>query len=622
MKHTARKQKKRGAFGSFIALALVTGCLLGGCSDSVQSPDPSPSAEPTQGEEEIMADIIKDLYVDKARYDPGQKPVLTVEMESETAAQHELKVVVTHLTEPVFQASETVSLEAGTPLTTSLTLELPTKDFMGYAVEVYLMDGQTCIQREMTAAEVASDWSRFPRYGYLTKYGEQTDEQIQATLERLNKHHITGLFYYDVLNRHDLPLAGTVEDPDSGWKTLANHYASLSTVQRLIDYGHDYNMNSYMYNLVFGAYEGYGELGVDYKWGLYQNKGGQGQDAHGPFVDSWESKWLFLFDPANTQWQDYYLKVTADALAVFDYDGIQADSLGYRGKRYDYYGNEVDLAAAYVPLLNRLSEELDTRVIFNPVSGYGMSEMLESVEYDIVYEEVWPHDGATYSSLKNAVDYARNRMDDDKGIVIAAYMDYKKNDGVFGTAGVLLTNATLMASGASHLELGDTGMLKSEYYPGDTLRINSVLEKALRNYYSFSVAYENYLRNPEYVEVIQRTYINDKTAALDASKNRIWCFTKKNENGDQLVNFINLIGVSSLEWVDNYGKQEAPERQSNLTVKQYVQGNPSHIYLASPDLNEGIMTELEFEVGKDLGGTYVTFTMPELAYWNMIIIKQ
>lgn len=605
-----------------ILALLLAAVLLVGCGQT-PSETPDGTENVTQnGGEIVRAGIIQDVYVDKARYEPGEKPVLTVELEAAEDKNLTLQVSVTHLTAPVFSVSADVTLKAGEAQSQNLTLELPTEDFVGYSVEVYLLEGENKVDWDMTAAEVASDWSRFPRYGYLTKYGEQSDEQIRATLERLNKHHITGLFYYDVTDRHEKPLAGTVEEPESGWKTLANHYASLSTVQRLIDYGHEYNMNSYMYNLIFGSYEGYSDVGISWEWGLFSKRDGTGQDYHGDFVDSWETKRLYLFNPANTQWQDYYLKVTGDALQVFNYDGIQVDSLGYRGTRYDYYGNEVDLAQAYVPLLNRLGDELDTRVIFNPVSGYGMSEMLKDVDYDIVYEEVWPGDGGSYSSLKSAVDYVRNRMDDDKGIVIAAYMNYKKSDGAFNTAGVLLTNATLTASGAAHLELGDTGMLKGEYYPGDTLHINDTLTAALRNYYSFSVAYENYLRDPAFTELVQRTYVNEKKAALDATEGRIWCFTKENENGDQVVNFINFIGVESMEWVDNYGKQAAPEKQSNLVVRQYVKGTPSHVYLASPDSNEGIMTELAFEAGEDKEGTYVTFTMPELSYWNMIIITQ
>lgn len=79
--------------------------------------------------------------------------------------------------------------------------------------------------------------------------------------------------------------------------------------------------------------------------------------------------------------------------------------------------------------------------------------------------------------------------------------------------------------------------------------------------------------------------------------------------------------MESLEWVDDYGEQKAPEPQMDLTVLQHVDIVPEHIYLASPDQREGILSELNYELGEDSEGTYVQFTMSELAYWNMVIIK-
>ncbi len=605
---------------------LALGCLLSAC---VQTPDPAgPSGEPqptqttpSEGEADMRNHMIQDLYVDKARYKPGEEALLTVELEARENAELELQVRVRHLADVVLEKTESVRLQAGAAQSKTITLSLPAEDFKAYSVEAYLLRGGEMVDCEMTAAEVASDWSRFPRYGYLTKYGTQSDEQIRQTIERLNKYHITGLFFYDVLDCHEKPLAGTVEAPEAGWKTLSNSYAAAETVSKLIDYGHEHNMNSYLYNLIFGAYDGYEGSGVKPEWGLYKDNKHRDQDYHGDFADSWETKRLYLFNPANKDWQDYYLKVTKDVLDVYHYDGLQIDSLGDRGKRYDYSGTGVDLKSTYASLLNRLNKELGTRVIFNPVSGYGQAETLKNVDYDIIYQEVWPWDGGSYGALKYEVDTARSRIRDDKGVSIAAYMNYKKQNGAFNMAGILLTDATLMASGASHLELGDTGMLKSEYYPGTSLRIGDKLEAALRSYYSFSVAYENYLRDPDFGEVITRTYVNDKACAQNSMPGKIWSFTKQDSSGERVINFINMIGVETDEWVDNYGKQKAPDKQTDLAVKHYVTSFPSHVYFASPDCQEGILRELSFETGEDENGKFVRFIMPSLEYWDMVILK-
>lgn len=571
-------------------------------------------------EEDIMVEIIQDVYTDKARYDIGESVEAYIELQPVSQSDMTLEILVRHLADEVYRSVIEVPASEEKSVHT-VQISMPEEDFKGYSLEVYVKQGDRVADCEMSAIEVASDWSRFPRYAYLTQYGKQTEEEIKETLLRLNKHHITGLFYYDVLYRHEKPAAGSPGEEGKDWHTLANSYASFETVSKLIDYGHKYHMNSYLYNLIFGAYADYEKSGVKAEWGLYRDAAHQQQDYHGDFADSWATKRLYLFNPANPEWQDYYLDVTKQALSIFGYDGLQVDSLGGRGLLYDYNGTAVDLKTTYPLLLNRLTDELGCRVIFNPVSGYGMREVLRDTDYDIIYEEVWPGDAFSYGALKAEVDHLRGLTKDEKGIVLSAYMNYQKKSGVFNKPGILLTDAVLMASGAAHLEIGDTGMLKNEYYPGDTLRIKEDLEFALRNYYSFSVAYENYLRDASWKEILLRTYINGKAAALDAKANAIWSFTKANHAGEQVIHFINLNGVDSLEWVDNHGEQKEPVTQKNLTVVQHLSIAPKHIYLASPDQREGILSELDFEMGEDSEGIYVRFVMPQLNYWNMVIIK-
>ena len=325
-------------------------------------------------EEPEKTSVIRDVVMDKSRYLPGERPEVSVTLCSEKDATAELTVRATHFGEAVFEETVPVGLTAGEPVTKTVALTLPETDFTGYAVEVYVRQGDAAPDVAMTAAEVASDWSRFPRYGYLTDYTAKSPEALDAVVERLNRFHITGLFFYDVMDRHDRPLAGTVEAPDAVWQTLARQNASFDTVKGLIDRGHARGMNAYLYNLLFGAYQDYAAQGVDPSWGLYRDREATRQDYHGELPGTWETQRIYLFNPANRFWQDYYLKVTKDALDAFGYDGLQADSLGGRGTLYDAEGNEVDLAQAYVPLLNRLRGELGTKVIFNPVSGYGSDE--------------------------------------------------------------------------------------------------------------------------------------------------------------------------------------------------------------------------------------------------------
>ena len=575
-------------------------------------------AEQEDGEPRMITDVV----MDKARYLPGEKPVLTVTLCAEKDAQVELTVKATRLTQTVCEGTRTVLLKAGEPVRQTFSLILPETDFTAYAVEIYVKEVDETVDTAMTAAEVASDWSRYPRYGYLTNYTAQTDAALDAAIERLNRYHITGLFFYDVLDRHDRPLAGTAEAPAATWQTLARQNASFDTVKGLIDRGHARGMNSYLYNLLFGAYQDYEAQGIAREWGLFKDANGGQQDYHGELPGAWETQRIYLFNPANKNWQDHYLKVTKDALDVFGYDGVQTDSLGSRGTVYDAQGNEVDLAEAYVPLLNRLHDELGTRVIFNPVSGYGMTQALAQTDYDICYEEFWPWDGEGYKDLRDAVFRLKSQMGGaDKGIVIAAYMDKDNRRGTFNPPGILLTDAVLMASGAAHLELGDTGMLKSEYYPGGTLAIGDGLNAALQRYYSFFVAYENLLRDNAFTLSEKQTRIGLKRIPADPEPDAVWCINRENAAGEMLLSFINLKGVSDLRWADADGAQVMPEKQTGLRVKQYVAEKPAHVYLASPD-GSGVMEEIPFLSGADVKGRYITFVLPELEIWDFVYLSK
>ena len=559
---------------------------------------------------------IKDVYTDKSMYSPNEPAALTVEIEPGKIMQGDsLYLRVRHLNTTVWEQEQPIRQGAGTEV---FQISLPGEDFKGYAVEVYWKRQKQVVDYRMTAIDVSSDWSRFPRYGYITKLDHRTDQEISDTLQRLKNHHINGLFYYDVFDSQEKPLAGTPDQPDREWQSLAKQTVDAVSLKKTIDMGHSLHMNSFFYNLIFGAYNGYEEKGIRPEWGLYKDERHQEQDSHDLGGDGWETPKLWMFNPANKDWQEHFNQVHRDFLSVYDFDGLQMDSLGGRGsKRFDYWGNELELDQTYAPFLERLERELQTRVIFNPVGSYGLQQVLNSGVYDIIYVEVWPGDNKDYLSLKNTLDRIYSVTKGERGSVIGAYMDYNVMKGEpFNLPGILYTNAMLTAAGGSHLELGDTGMLSNEYYPGNSLRISKELEKRVRNYYSFMVAYENLLRGTGLLEIPAKTWIGGKKTSEDARLGEIYAFTKKKGN-QTIVQILNYDGASSAAWVDSRGNQTAPAVKENVEMIQSVEQKPGHVYVMSPDYQEGILQELEFtyENGE------VRFTLPYLEYWDMVVIE-
>ena len=229
--------------------------------------------------------------------------------------------------------------------------------------------------------------SRFLRYGYITNIEERTQEESKEILIDCGNTILTACFTTTLLTGMT-NLSRDRDNPAKEWKTLAYHNASYDTLNTMIQIGHEYNMKSFVYNLIFGAYDNYEENGVKKEWGLFKDKLHNEQDAHDLSSLNWETKKLWIFNPANKNWQDYYLDVHKDFLAVYDFDGIQVDSLGHRGDLYDYDGNKVALNGLF-GLLNRI-QMTELQKLFSTRFPVVANQILNS---DLISRmEVWPGD--------------------------------------------------------------------------------------------------------------------------------------------------------------------------------------------------------------------------------------
>ncbi|WP_242851366.1 glycoside hydrolase family 66 protein [Clostridium sp. DMHC 10] len=239
-----------------------------------------------------------------------------------------------------------------------------------------------------------------------------------------------------------------------------------------------------------------------------------------------------------------------------------------------------------------------------------------------MYKEVWPNQCHSYADLKQAIDTSRDLSKNKKSIVLAAYMNYNlgKSGTEFNEPGVRLTDASIFASGGAHIELGDTGMLCNEYFPNKNLSMTPALKKAMRNYYDFSVAYENLLRDG--VEDSDNDIeIPNVKVSDSADANSVWAFSKK-KVGYNIIHLINNVGNESNEWVDNDGDVKSPTIQSNLKLKYYFSGKPKKVWLASPDARDGNIETLSYKVKSDKKGQYLLINVPKLQYWDMICVEK
>src|SRR5699024_8789764 len=109
--------------------------------------------------------------------------------------------------------------------------ETPSKDFSGYMVEVYSeKDGQEKIIGTV-GVDVSSDWSRFPRYDFLSYFNAIPEEAQKEIIDNLNKYHLNGLQFYDWHNKPQAPLPLQNGEIQKEWIDIANREISFSTIE-------------------------------------------------------------------------------------------------------------------------------------------------------------------------------------------------------------------------------------------------------------------------------------------------------------------------------------------------------------------------------------------------------
>ncbi|MGD9487219.1 MAG: glycoside hydrolase family 66 protein [Calditrichaceae bacterium] len=554
------------------------------------------------------ADSLGEIRTDQARYSPGDSVNFNLEI-TELPGNSILKIEYLFLNRVV----DSVSYYPGNAGNFEWVWQTPNDDFRGYLVVISLMQDAVISDRTVIGVDVSSDWSRFPRYGFLSAYPYLSQAGVDATIAELNRYHINGIQYYDWHYKHHLPLKGTPENPAGTWPDIANRTNYFATIKRYIDTGHLHGMKAMAYNLLYGAYEDAQNDGVQDEWRLFKDTFHSDPDFH-DLPDTWASD-IYLIDPSNPAWKNYIFDKMSDVFEALPFDGWHIDQLGDRGARYNYSGQRVDLNQTFLPYIEQTKDAMDVSLVMNAVNQYGQQDIAKS-PVDFLYTEVWwPNE--TYSDLVFIIldnaSYSENKL----STVLAAYMDrsLSSQSGYFNAPGVFLTDAVIFAAGGSHLELGEH-MLANEYFPNNNLQMSEDLKNQLVHYYDFLVAYQNLLRDGGDFNQVYLTSENDISIKYYAQKGSVWNFSKL--KGDlQIFHLINFKDATSLNWRDDTGTQPEPETISNTPVYFTTQEKVKSLWLATPDFNGGNPENLLFSQKNDT----VYFEIPYLKYWDMLVAE-
>lgn len=573
--------------------------ILAGCSKS-EAPAPSPD-----GPDNPTTNTAVKLSTDKALYHPGD----VIQFTSDKTLTSSAKIRYRYL-------NEVIKEEDFPGKTWQWTA--PDTDFTGYMVDVYeTVNGKEEVYGSI-GVDVSSDWTHFPRYGFLSEFsGDVTADDINSQLAKLTRYHINGLQYYDWQNKHHMPLKMDGSQPAAEWQDIAKRDVSFDVVKGYIDKAHEYGIASMFYNLLYGAWDDYATDGVSAQWMLYNDANHQNVNKH-DLDNNWALSDIFVLDPANPDWQKYIDDQTALVYQFLDFDGWHLDQLGDRGTVYDYNGQKADLPYGFSSFLNNLNQRFpNKKMVMNAVNQYGQDNIL-STPVNFAYTEVWsPND--TYEDLASIIQDNTTMGGTRTKTVLAAYMDYDKanSTGYFNTPGVLMTDAVIFAFGGSHLELGEH-MLGKEYFPNDNLLMRTDLKEALTRYYDFQVAYENLLQG-------NGDFNTPSVTSLDGQINiNSWppqtgsvTVTGKDLGSTQIINLLNYMDATSLNWRDASGTQPFQRVIKDLSLQIETTKTVKKVWYASPDYRYGSSEELAFMQD----GSTLTCTIPEMQYWGMLVIE-
>lgn len=596
-------------FTIIIALSLFAASCGG--SESHDEPTPVTPTPSTVNEVTVntktKGNLTLSLTTDKACYKPGETVRFSVEGTIPSGA------MVRYRQGANIVATTTVSGN-------TWTWTAPSQDFCGYMADVYVTTGNEETIYGTIAVDVSSDWTRFPRYGFVASYGQnKTTTVISEEMAWLNRCHINGIQFYDWHYKHHWPAPvtnnGTLMDK---YTEIANREVVTDVVKQYISTQHNYGMKAMFYNLCFGALSDYAADGAKAEWLMYKQTG-HGDIDQLILSNAWKSN-ILLMNPENTAWQQYLAQRNEEVYKNFDFDGYHIDQVGDRGTVYDYDGNRLNLPRAYASFINAMkSAHPQKRLVMNAVASFGASQIAQTQKTDFLYNELWDSE-AQFSDLltvKKANDsYSSNQCQ----TVFAAYMNYGKSSssGTFNTSGVLLADAVMFAIGGSHLELGDGHMLCHEYFPNNNLQMNNELKTAIVSYYDFMTAYEQLLRGNG-TETTCDISSSSSSVSLNAwppqlKKVTVYC---KSVDGKTVLHLLNFRQANNLSWRDMDGTMPTPVTLSDLPLTVKQSAKVGKIWVATPDALGGAIQELSFKQD----GSNVTFTLPSLKYWTMIVLE-
>jgi cycloisomaltooligosaccharide glucanotransferase len=176
----------------------------------------------------------------------------------------------------------------------------------------------------------------------------------------------------------------------------------------------------------------------------------------------------------------------------------------------------------------------------------------------------------------------------------------------------------MFALGGSHLELGGDHMLCKEYFPNENLTMSEELKTAMVHYYDFLTSYQNLLRDGGTENSITMNCTNGEMRlnVWPPQQGSVTTYAKQVGNR-QVIHLLNFSQANSLSWRDVDGTMPEPTLITKAALQMNLPAKVNKLWVASPDVHGGALQELAFTQENGV----VSFTLPSLKYWTMIVAE-
>jgi len=417
---------------------------------------------------------------------------------------------------------------------------------------------------------VASNNKYFPIMGFLGDYNNFNPLEQKKIMDNLKRHHINYVQYYDYFHDHDRPVwVGDHGEVAEFWDDLARRHSRRDVIQEYISLGKKYGMLNMAYGLINGVSFNEEKDGFTKEMFLFNHAGGNMADIAVNPLKPWGRYDIYLANFLKNSYKTLAFSRMDDVFGALGFDGWHIDTLGAPGDKYEANGNIIKndyfSSVGYPSFINDARNHFgNKRMSFNAVGMFGQENVVKT-DVDFIYSELWPQTGTpTYKDLVHDA-IMQLQYDDEKSLIIPAYMNKEHDwandsDKSFNTPSVVIIDNLIMATGATHLELGEH-MLCSEYFPNHTAYMKDDLKEYIRKQYDFMVAYHKMLDIRNFTD--NTTIQNYDVAKNDFDSNKLTVIEKTSDSFC-VASIVNTKGLNGNDWRDDDKKRQYAEPVRNV----------------------------------------------------------